>query len=253
MVRNNHSNDNRRKLDKLFDSNLTSPTPHTLSKVLTYAQFLADIENVLVVVSDIANARSHIIAGSFAQNLDLGNYKQENSIWESRILALMSPEEQEEKYLAELRFFHFLRHLPKHRKAHYYLLSKLRFRFADGHLHDVLHRMFYIFDEDTDNVRYAICIYGTLPFDFVGKSHAVNSITGITEDLTAPRNETILSARECQVLSLIDNGMKSADIANRLNLSIHTISRHRQEIIGKLQVKNTHEACRIAKALKLIP
>lgn len=84
-------------------------------------------------------------------------------------------------------------------------------------------------------------------------SFVVNSITGITEELTASDNDGILSPRECQVLSLIDTGMKSADIARQLDISIHTVSLHRQEIIGKLQVKNSHEACRMAKAMKIIP
>ena len=51
---------------------------------------------------------------------------------------------------------------------------------------------------------------------------------------------------------MIDTGLKSAEIAAQLNISIHTVSRHRQEIIGKLQVKNTHEACRIAKSMGLL-
>ena len=34
--------------------------------------------------------------------------------------------------------------------------------------------------------------------------------------------------------------------------SVHTVSRHRQEILGKLQVKNSIAACRVAKDLKLI-
>ncbi|MDE5846342.1 MAG: LuxR C-terminal-related transcriptional regulator [Muribaculaceae bacterium] len=45
---------------------------------------------------------------------------------------------------------------------------------------------------------------------------------------------------------------QSAEIAGLLNISIHTVSRHRQEIISKLQVKNTHEACRLAKSMGLI-
>lgn len=163
----------------------------------------------------------------------------------------MSAAEQEEKYITELRFFHYLRHLPKNKKSDFYLASKLRFRFVDGDIHDVLHRMYYIFDDNGESIRYAICIYGPLPFDFKGKSCAINSTTGITEELTALGNDSILSRRECQILSMIDTGMKSAAIGDKLNISIHTVSRHRQNIIDKLQVKNTHEACRIAKSMGL--
>lgn len=252
MVRNNHSAENRKTLDKLLRSENRLDAYAPLSDILGHVRFWAHIEKVLIVVSDMADGTSHIIAGDFASNLDIGDYQQENSIWESKILSLMPASEQEKKYIAELRFFHYLRHLPKSKKSDYYLVSKLRLRFADGNIHDVLHRMYYIFDENAENVRYAICIYGPLPFDFKGNSFAVNSITGIKEELTVSGNDTILSFRERQILSMIDTGMRSAEIARQLNISIHTVSRHRQKIIGKLQVKNTHEACRIAKSMDML-
>lgn len=252
MVRNNHFTENRKTLDKLLRSETSTEGGIPLSDILVNMRFWVRVENVLIVVSDMAEGRSHIIAGGFARNLDIGDYRQENSIWEGKILSLMSPEEQEEKYIAELCFFHYLRHLPKSKKTDYYLMSKLRFRFLDGDIHDVLHRMYYIFDENGEDLRYAICIYGPLPFDFKGKSYAVNSVTGIKEELTVSGNNSILSRRESQILAMIDTGMKSAEIAGQLNISIHTVSRHRQEIIGKLQVKNTHEACRLAKSMGLL-
>lgn len=252
MVRNNHFTENRETLDKLFRSENKADGGMPLADTIDNMRFWARVENVLIVISDMAEGKSHIIAGGFARNLDIGEYKHENSIWESKILSLMSPEEQEEKYIAELRFFHFLRHLPKSKKRDYFLISKLRFRFADGNIHDVLHRMYYIYDENGEELRFAICIYGPLPFDFKGKCFAVNSLTGIKEELTASGNDSILSRRERQILAMIDTGMKSAEIAVQLNISIHTVSRHRQEIVGKLQVKNTHEACRLAKSIGLL-
>ena len=252
MVRNNHLTEDRRTLDRLLRSESHPKRCTPLTDLLAHVRFWANIEKALIVVSDMADGKSHIIDGGFARNLDIGDYQHENSIWESRILSLMSEDGLGEKYIAELRFFHYLRHLPKSKKSEYYLVSKLRFRFSDGNIHDVLHRMYYIFDETLENVRYAICIYGPLLFDFKGKSFAVNSITGIKEELTAAGNDAILSRRECQVLAMIDTGMKSGEIAGHLHISIHTVSRHRQEIIGKLQVKNTHEACRIAQSLNII-
>ena len=53
-------------------------------------------------------------------------------------------------------------------------------------------------------------------------------------------------------MNLIDKGLASKDIAGILAISINTVSRHRQEILGKLQVRNSIEACRIAKDLNLI-
>ena len=252
MVRNKHFDSNRKKLDSLLRSESSPDASSMLQRLRNHAETMADIENVIVVVSDMAEGKSHIAAGRFAESLGLTGYQHENSIWESRILSLMSAEEQETKYITELRFFHFIRHLPKNRKSDYYLLSKLRFRFGDGKIHDVLHRMHYIYDEGQNSVRYAICVYGPLPFELKGRSLIVDSITGLSEEITSYDSKPILSRRERQVLSMIDTGMKSAEIADRLNISINTVSRHRQEIIGKLQVKNTHEACRIAKSMDLI-
>lgn len=189
MVRNNHFTENRKTLDRLLRSEKQSGGCISLSEVLTYVRFWAQVENALIVVSDINDGKSHIIDGGFARNLNIEDYQRENSIWENKILSLMPEDEQEEKYIAELRFFHYLRHLPKRKKSDYYLVSKLRFQFIDGNIHDVLHRMFYIFDENEENVRYAICIYGSMPFDFKGKSHVVNSITGVKEELTASDNK----------------------------------------------------------------
>ncbi|MDE7345911.1 MAG: helix-turn-helix transcriptional regulator [Muribaculaceae bacterium] len=252
MVINNHFESNRKKLDGLLRTDNTYADLTALQRLRNYAETMAEIENVIVVVSDMANGKSHISAGEFARSLGISDYQHEDSIWENRILSLMSAEEQEAKYIAELSFFHFVKHQPKNRKGNYHLLSKLRFRFGDGSLHDVFHRMHYIYDDGRNNVRYAVCIYGPLSFDFKGRSMIVNSVTGITEEITPAGRDAILSKRERQVLSLIDTGMKSAEIADKLNISTHTVSRHRQEIIKKLQVKNTHEACRIAKSMELI-
>ncbi len=244
--------DNRRQLDRLLRPKRLPIDDNRLTELIEYARTLARLENTVTVISDMRRGESRIIAGSFGSILGLDGYDRENSIWESRILEMMNPEERESKFIAELRFFHFLRHLPKMKRVHYYLVSRLRFFVSDGRSINVMHRMYYIYDEESENVLYAICLYGPLAFELKWKSQAVNSLTGEVVELTAMSNKNILGQRECQVLSLIDEGLKSAEIADRLHISIHTVSRHRQEILAKLQVKNSIEACRLAKQMQLI-
>ena len=62
----------------------------------------------------------------------------------------------------------------------------------------------------------------------------------------------MLSEREKEILQLIDQGRLSKEIADALSISIHTVNRHRQNILSKLGVSNSIEACRIAKRLNLI-
>lgn len=253
MAKNNHFiTKNKKKLDELLRVDESISERSLLSKALDYARTVSFIENAVVVVSDMADNRSYIMAGKFASKLGLEDYNQENSIWESRILSLMSPEEQEAKFITELRFFHYLRHLPCSQRPDFYLVSKLRVRHHDGKVCDLLHRMHYLFDSENETVRVAVCVYAPLTFDFRGRSHAVNSLTGQSAELTSSADNTILSRRELQVLSLIDRGMKSSEISDALNISVHTVNRHRQAIINKLQVRNSTEACRLAKSMGII-
>lgn len=240
------------KLDQLLKNQSEKADPIDVAQLLDYAENISRIENVISVVSDLRHGNSRIFPGKFGVVLGIENYSEENSIWERAILDLMTEDEREEKYLAELRFFNFLRHVPRHKRADYYLLSKIRMKTATGDIIDVIHRMYYIYAEDSETVSHALCLYGRAVFDFNGKSLAVNSLTGVSEELTASDDASILSRREKQVLALIDSGKRSHDIAEILSISKNTVSRHRQEILAKLHVKNSMEACRIAKAMKII-
>ena len=56
--------------------------------------------------------------------------------------------------------------------------------------------------------------------------------------------DTLLTPREREVLALAKEGMFSKEISEKLNISIHTVNRHRQNILEKLQVDNIIEAIR---------
>lgn len=241
-----------KKLNQLLKNQSFNGDTIDVSQLLDYAKNISQIENVTVVVSDMRCGISRIFPGKFGIVLGVSNYAEENSIWEKAILNLMTEKQREEKYLAELRFFNFLRHVPRHARPDYYLVSKLRMKAATGDTIDVIHRMYYIYADDSETVTHALCLYGRPTFDFIGKNRIVNSFTGISEELTASGDSSILSRREKQVLTLIDSGKRSYEIANILSISKNTVSRHRQQILAKLQVKNSMEACRIAKTMKII-
>ncbi len=241
-----------RKLDNLL-KNIASENlyPADMPDVYSYARCMADIEGVVAVVTDLTCTTSRIFSGAFARVLGLEDYHEENSIWEKKILSLMPQAEQQEKFMAELRFFHNIRQMPGCRR-HCCLMTRLRMTATNGETINVLHRMHYVFEPGSDRIRYAICLYGPLAMDLPARSLMVNTLTGATEQLTDSGDAKILSPRERQVLSLIDSGLTSEGIAERLCISRHTVSRHRQEILSKLQVRNSIEACRIAKSMKLI-
>lgn len=242
----------RLELDRLLKKQTLKPGDIDLQGLFSYAENIARIENVVAVVSDLKENTSWIYPGRFGSVLGLENYDREDSIWENHILDLMTEAGREEKYLAELRFFHFLRHMPRSVRPDFYLASKLRMKNVNGEFIDILHRMYYIYAAGSDSVCHALCLYGSLTFDFAGKSLVVNSITGASEELASTKDILILSKRQRQVLKMINNGRTSTEIARLLSISRNTVSRHRQEILSKLQVRNSVEACKVAVAMGII-
>lgn len=67
--------------------------------------------------------------------------------------------------------------------------------------------------------------------------------------LVSPVN---LTNREIEILRLIQKGMLSKEIANKLCISIHTVNIHRQNLLRKLGVQNSFEAIRLGQECGLL-
>lgn len=61
-----------------------------------------------------------------------------------------------------------------------------------------------------------------------------------------------LTSREIEVVRLCAEGLSSSEIAAKLFVSVHTVSRHRQNIYAKLDVKNVADMIRRARELGLV-
>lgn len=64
------------------------------------------------------------------------------------------------------------------------------------------------------------------------------------------RQDKLLTQRETEILELIARGIQSREISERLFISIHTVNRHRQNILEKLDVPNTLHAVNRARELR---
>jgi DNA-binding NarL/FixJ family response regulator len=58
--------------------------------------------------------------------------------------------------------------------------------------------------------------------------------------------------RELEVIKLIDQGLSNIDIAERLNISIHTVKNHRKNVSKKANVRNSLELIRFARNENII-
>jgi DNA-binding NarL/FixJ family response regulator len=59
-----------------------------------------------------------------------------------------------------------------------------------------------------------------------------------------------LTAREVEIVGLLDEGLRNADIAERLHLSAKTVDHHVSSVLSKLGVKTRGEAARVFRSQK---
>jgi DNA-binding NarL/FixJ family response regulator len=66
------------------------------------------------------------------------------------------------------------------------------------------------------------------------------------------RNKNTLSSREVEVLQLIAEGKGNKQVAAELGISIKTVEKHRQHLMGKLDLHDTAGLTRYAIATGII-
>jgi DNA-binding NarL/FixJ family response regulator len=79
-----------------------------------------------------------------------------------------------------------------------------------------------------------------------GSYYTPEIATLLLNDLRKETSHTAISPREKEVIQLIIDGNTTKEIAKKLFLSKHTIESHRQNILSKLQLKNSAELVKYA-------
>ncbi|PQA89923.1 helix-turn-helix transcriptional regulator [Chryseobacterium shigense] len=213
-------------------------------RALTYAQ----MEGTVSVLSDMQADKSYVYKSKTAFELGLSmeeNPAEINSIWEEEIIKKIHPDDRLKKYIHEMRFYEMMESLDAEVRAEYGVLSKIRMKNKDNQYQLVKHRMFYIYSPDNGKLRFAFCLY-QLALDqalpMVSNFMIINTTRGevVVKDKLDYQN--ILSRRELEVLKYVGEGYASKQIAEFLSISINTVSRHRQNILEKLNVKNSVQA-----------
>ncbi|MGL5319044.1 MAG: response regulator transcription factor [Bacteroidales bacterium] len=216
------------------------------------ASMYATIENAIAVLSDLESDHSYIYYGALKDTLDLSDSIQEvDSIWEENIYSIIHPDDLVMRHITELRYFQFLKSIPTEERYKYHTYSVVRIRTREQKYMNIIHRTFFVQSGEKESLWLALCLYG---FSFDAESHPcsfiVNSVDG--KILKTDEQQQLLSIRELEILRLIDSGKSSKEISVLLSISLHTVNRHRQNIIEKLRVSNSIEAIKIAKGLRIL-
>lgn len=228
-----------------------------VAQCLQVVKAYATVEQCVAVMSDLAADRSYICAGSFGRFFGLHDVGLEpkviDSIWEDEIYQQIHPDDLFERHLLELRFFEFLKSLPPHERLKYSTSCLIRASNSQHQWQHVRHRTLYLRSTPNNSLWLALCLYNP------GGSHApqhgigaaiVNNETGdalaVEQYQGCPQ---LLTQREREVLQHVSQGLLSKEISQKMCISLNTVNRHRQNILEKLNVKNSTEAVKVALAM----
>lgn len=228
-----------------------------LYKAMIDAESFVRVTDGIAVLSDFGRNKCHTFSGHFGQTVfSLPQYSlDENTPFEDMIFNGIVKEDLLNRHILELRFFRFMQTIPMCQRENYQMSCILRFVNTAGKMLPVLHSSRYIRWHNNGAVWLALCTYQPVPIiDITGEHGIINSSTGeiIEEKIYSSIDNKILSRRQTEILSLLAKGDGSKQIAHKLNISVHTVNRHRQDILAALKVNNSSSAVEIAMRLRLI-
>ncbi len=226
-----------------------------LKEALHIAKAYALAENAIVSMGDSIRNCSYCFFGGLADYLGLtGDERCAKipSLYEHFIFNRTNQEDLMLRHAHELAYIHFTHSFKPAKRKDYVLTDNLRMRTDSGEWCNIRHRMFSLASTDNGSYWLNMCVY-TICTDGQDAPKIVNTRTGECRVLTFEDYVELLSSREIEVLELINNGLQSKEIAERLYISVNTVHRHRQNILTKLKAGNAIEACKVARAVGLIP
>lgn len=236
----------RRQMDGLYDED-------EVMRLRNIAKSYAICENSIAVLSNLRTDTSYIYFGKTSDILGFepsGSYQQVASIWEEEIFRRIHPADLQRRDREELAFYHIVSAAHSDKSFAWYMEQTVRMSDNNGKYMPVLHRIFYFQGAGQRGISYALCLYNlTTKTSRVARLR--NSLTGEERQLDVDEHQ-LLTEREKMVLSLVRKGFSSKAISEQLVISKHTVDRHRQNIISKLQSANMAEACHKAKELGLV-
>lgn len=254
----------RKEINSIYEAqNLESEVldPAVVENCKAMVEASVEVSDDCRVITDASADTCWIFGGAFAELLGLTRnagklLSKVDSSDEDVIYNRIHPEDLVYKRMLEYEFFRFADRLPDNEKLSYKATCRFRIRNRAG--------QYIVVDNSTRILRLSpggkiwliLCCYDLATVQ--EPSHdisprIVNITTGeiMALQLTEKRNH-ILTPREKEILSLIKLGKPSKQIAETFGISIHTVNRHRQNILEKLSVGNSLEAVMAADEMKLL-
>lgn len=232
----------------------------TVDEARHTAASMAETLGGCTVITDASCDKCYIFAQYLGRILGLTDdeymYKEESSSDEDEIYNRIHPEDLVEKRMLEYKFFKSINLLTGRDKKKYRAMCRIRIRDRHNDYILVENSTQVLKCSPNGKIWLILCCYTFSPYQRNSDTiepHIINTQNGKTLSLSfKEQKKYILTEREKEILSLIKEGKASKNIADLLEISVHTVNRHRQNIIHKLSVGNSIEAVSAATAMKLL-
>jgi len=159
------------------------------------------------------------------------------------------PEDKQEFLTMSLRAIAHLREGSNYVPATLKTNFIYRMHHNTGRVMHMFHQSVPLYIDENRNIIYALQIVSEMPFAFqmklprgvmsyedaLGRMHHVN----LHEKHDGPVKK--ITKREQQILRMLTRGLNSQTIAEDVSLSIHTVNKHRQNLLNKTGCRNTAE------------
>ena len=164
---------------------------------------------------------------------------------ELNIEKLVHPDDLEVVRRIDKKVWEFLDTLPEEEKLTYKYIYEMRVLDRGKYVRMIYQTRLLAFEDDNFLAMGMIHLASEQSANTSVRFQIKNCLTDEVVPFTIETaTDVLLTPREREILALAKEGMFSKEISEKLNISIHTVNRHRQNILEKLQVDNILEAIR---------
>ena len=158
---------------------------------------------------------------------------------------LVHPDDLEVVRRIDKKVWEFLDTLPEEEKLAYKYIYELRVLEKGKYIRMIYQMRILAFKDDNFLAMGMIDLAPEQSANTSVRFQIKNCLTDEVVPFTIESaTDVLLTPREREILALAKEGMFSKEISEKLNISVHTVNRHRQNILEKLQVDNIIEAIR---------
>lgn len=253
----------RKELNQIYSEQLLDVESLDASEVDAakgIAKTLSDTTGGCAVITDASSDQCFIYSSGLGRLIGFTQidrfYLEENSSDEDIIYNLLHPEDLVEKRMLEYEFFKMVNTVDREEKKNFKATCRIRIKTENND---------YIFVENSTQIIglspagkmwLILCCYNLSPDQERFKDISPTIINHNTGEIISlsfkEKKKHVLTKREKEILNLIREGNSSKMIADILAISVHTVNRHRQNIIEKLSVGNSIEAITAASSMRLL-